>query len=61
MLLNKVEKLLMNNPVREATQRYYTRPSSSANWAALRLGVGCSKLDAGGAVGAGRSCQWLCW
>ena len=23
MLLNKIEKLLMNNPVREAAQRYY--------------------------------------
>ena len=48
MLLNRIEKLLMNNPVREAAQRYYEakrlRELGGATIGAVR-----SKSDAGGA------------
>ncbi len=41
MLLNKVEKLLMNNPVREAAQRYYeARRLRELGGRALEIGCG---------------------
>jgi ubiquinone/menaquinone biosynthesis C-methylase UbiE len=47
MLLNKVEKLLMNNPVREAAQRYYEakrlRKLGGATTGGRVLEIGCGR------------------
>ncbi len=47
MLLNKVEKLLMNNPVREAAQRYYEarrlRELGGATTGGRALEIGCGR------------------
>ena len=47
MLLNKIEKLLMNNPVREAAQRYYEakclRELGGATTGGRALEIGCGR------------------
>jgi len=47
MLLNKVEKLLMNNPIREAAQRYYEarrlRELGGTTSGAQALEIGCGR------------------
>ncbi len=47
MLLNKIEKLLMNNPVREAAQRYYEakrlRELGGAMTGGRALEIGCGR------------------